>query len=429
MCNSSGVLQGFAILTLDCMSGVPTYLYQSVDSTSTTSTRPGTWFPCCTESSAAGSHPMYTDGSDLSTLAGYVFIRFDSETSVYQQQWVTVGGVITTTRPSGWEQGACGATDSGGGSGDVSLTVTDKDIIVPLMMVPAGTANITWTDMPLAEDAFNGSIRTSLKMDLTNFSHARLVVRKMGTAGAAASKIIAKYSTVNPGSSFTAGDWSNLGASEISCAVNVTNQEVVSSWVALATLAKDDVYLTLTGSGGDGALDPIFGNCYIEFKMPVVTDVTATGGGGGGGGGTVNGLPGSVHLFLPSGTVLDDTKYPDWAVSGLSASARNDTLSIPCNYDGGDWCRLVVSVKNVTGALTADLTVTLKDLTTAVDVATITFPSGTSPTSGELWDDVTIGSGSFVDNTHIQWHIESAEDNNAFGIHAECFYLLTVDAT
>jgi len=41
---------------------------------------------------------------------------------------------------------------------------------------------------------------------------------------------------------------------------------LVTSWIDLAAGAKADVFITLDGSGGDGVLDPAFGNIYAQFK-------------------------------------------------------------------------------------------------------------------------------------------------------------------
>lgn len=153
----------------------------------------------------------------------------------------------------------------------------------------------------------------------------------------------------------------------------------------------------------------------------------SSGGGGGGGGGSSfpDPLPGSIHLYLQSGLVLDDTKYPDWGQPGLANSQRWDALHLPPDYTGADWTRLVITVMNVTSPLTANLIVTLKDLTNTVDIATWTWPSGTAPISNALHADLTISSGSFTDWIKVQWHIENVQDGNAFGLHAEAFYEAT----
>jgi hypothetical protein len=123
---------------------------------------------------------------------------------------------------------------------------------------------VTWTSMPAAETAFNGSSRIIAAADLTGYSACRLVVEMGGTAGATGSKIIAKYSTTYAGT--TVASYSNLGTSEISVAATTANTLVKSSWIALAAGAQADIYLILTGSGGDGSTSPNFGNIFLQCR-------------------------------------------------------------------------------------------------------------------------------------------------------------------
>lgn len=134
-------------------------------------------------------------------------------------------------------------------------------LLVPLQAATA--AAITWTNMPLAATFLFGSHRHILKADLSTYTQCRLVVNKQTVAGAAASKLILRYRTTF---SVTVGDYSDIGTSEVSVAVNVTNTVLSTNWVNLATGAKADVFITVVGSGGDGVLDPTFGSIVAEFK-------------------------------------------------------------------------------------------------------------------------------------------------------------------
>jgi hypothetical protein len=133
------------------------------------------------------------------------------------------------------------------------------------MVIPihSDAAAVTWTNMPLAATFWNGSHRHISKHDLTNFTQARIVVNKQGTAGSTDSKLILKYRT---SFSVTAGDYLDIGTSEISVAVNVQNTVLTSSWINLAAGAKADVFVCVIGSGGNGAIDPIFGSVSAQFK-------------------------------------------------------------------------------------------------------------------------------------------------------------------
>lgn len=128
----------------------------------------------------------------------------------------------------------------------------------------SAAAVMTWTNMPAAETLFLASSgRYITNLDLSQFTQVRLVVNKRATAGAASSKLILKYSTTYTA---TVGSLSNIGTSEVSCAINTTNTVITSSWIDLASGAIDDVYVAVTGSGGDGILDPQFGTINLQFR-------------------------------------------------------------------------------------------------------------------------------------------------------------------
>lgn len=101
------------------------------------------------------------------------------------------------------------------------------------------------------------------RKDLSTYTQVRLVLMKLGTAGAAASVIRAKYITAF---STTVGSWLQLGTSDVVVAINNTNQIRESAWIDLAAGAKADVYLGIAMQGGDAALDPIVGNVALEFR-------------------------------------------------------------------------------------------------------------------------------------------------------------------
>lgn len=101
------------------------------------------------------------------------------------------------------------------------------------------------------------------RRDLTGYSEVRLVVMKLGTAGAAASVIRAKYITAF---NATVGNWVQLGTSDVVVAINSTNQIRETAWIPLATAAKADVFLGIAMQGGDAALDPIVGSVSLQFR-------------------------------------------------------------------------------------------------------------------------------------------------------------------
>lgn len=127
-------------------------------------------------------------------------------------------------------------------------------------------AALAWTNMPTALSFFLSSAtvgKSIQRVDLTGYTQVRLRVNKQGTAGAAASKLILRYYTAW---SEAVANYLDIGTSEVSVAVNVTNSYLDTGWVNLAAGAKADVFLALLGSGGDIALDPAFGAVVAEFK-------------------------------------------------------------------------------------------------------------------------------------------------------------------
>ncbi len=149
---------------------------------------------------------------------------------------------------------------------DEASALAARTVLVAAAAIPftipirAAYSTQAWTDMPAALTEFNAMLQGRTKADLTNATQARMVVKMMGTAGAAAAELRAQYSTDD--STFAYLD----GATGPSCAINVNNTTVVSSWVNLAAGAKADVFLRVVGIGGDGGIDPTFGNISIQVR-------------------------------------------------------------------------------------------------------------------------------------------------------------------
>ena len=145
-------------------------------------------------------------------------------------------------------QGVRGPAGAGGG-----MTVT---------FVADGAA-LALTNMALALGFLAASHRFASKADLTAFTQCRLIVNKQATAGAAASKIILRYRTAFDA---TPANWLDIGATEVSCAINVQNTVLATAWINLVAGSKADVFLCPLMSGGDGALDPTIGHIEAQFK-------------------------------------------------------------------------------------------------------------------------------------------------------------------
>jgi len=163
-------------------------------------------------------------------------------------------------------------------------------------------------------------------------------------------------------------------------------------------------------------------NVFVSTALP--SGWTPMVGTGSGGSATIL-LP--VELHLPSSMVLNDTRYPDHGQPSLVTADRVFHLDVPAPYTTATWRRLNVGVYNVQANLAAALTVTLRNVSAATSVASHTFANGSSPggTNSELTSTDAIASGTFSDRQLFQWHIESAQAINSFGLWAACWYQLS----
>jgi len=165
----------------------------------------------------------------------------------------TMGGVKLPT-PTGkfLKDDGTWATPAGGGGSPMTV----------VNLVADGAA-VTWTNMPAADALFAGSHRHVVKVDLSGFTQVRLIVNKQATAGAANAALRLRYST---SFSTSPASYSAIGSQEAQVAVNVANTVLDSGWVSLVAGAQADVFVAIVGSGGDGVLDPAFGNISVQFK-------------------------------------------------------------------------------------------------------------------------------------------------------------------
>jgi hypothetical protein len=123
----------------------------------------------------------------------------------------------------------------------------------------------TWSNMPNTLQFFDSSSAYVTQIDLTAYNQVRLIVNKQGTAGATGSKLLIRYQATT-GSPFTESSYLAIGTSEVSVAVDTTNNILTTSWIDLASGAKSDVWVALMGIDGDTTADPVFGNIYAEFR-------------------------------------------------------------------------------------------------------------------------------------------------------------------
>lgn len=124
-------------------------------------------------------------------------------------------------------------------------------------------ASVIWTNMPAAATIFLGNTSFIQKVDLTNYTECRLLVNKTAVAGAASSILRLEFSTTY---TQTTTSYTQIGTAAASVTVNVANDYRDSGFQTLVSGAKANVFITIIGSGGDGALDPAFGQIVAEFR-------------------------------------------------------------------------------------------------------------------------------------------------------------------
>lgn len=201
---------------------------------------------------AADPHTGYQLESEKAAANGYASLDGTTRVPVAQLATGTPDGTKFLRDDRTWQ------TPAGGGGGSPFKRV---ELAIPVL------AALAWTNQPAALSFWLSSATVAkgvTKVDLTGFTQVRLLVNKQGTAGAAASKLILRYKA----SPFTqvVADYSDIGTSEVSVATNVQNAFLETAWINLAAGAQADVFLALLGSGGDGVIDPAFGQITAEFK-------------------------------------------------------------------------------------------------------------------------------------------------------------------
>jgi len=127
------------------------------------------------------------------------------------------------------------------------------------------TAAGKWSNQPAAETFIFGSTRGILLFDTTGYKSVRLIVNKQGNAAKTGATLEVKYKS--GAYSTVVGDYSQIGTSPVTVAIDAANTMLNSGWISLATAAKGaSMLIAIIGKGGDGILDPKFGAIDIDFK-------------------------------------------------------------------------------------------------------------------------------------------------------------------
>ena len=135
--------------------------------------------------------------------------------------------------------------------------------VVPtnVLVISPGSSMISWA-APAALTEFNGQVIHRAQHDLTNATQARLLIfRTAGPLVSVTPTVFAEFST-NGGTTWTKLD----NASGPSVTYVYSSAIQVSSWVTLTALAKADVLLRISASGGDGSQVIPFGSVYLQAK-------------------------------------------------------------------------------------------------------------------------------------------------------------------
>lgn len=128
-------------------------------------------------------------------------------------------------------------------------------------------ANGTFTNQPAADTFLFNSHRHVTLVDVTGFQQVRLKVNKQGTAGNTGATLRVGWSSTF---STTVGSYADLGVSPVSVAIDTVNAFLDSGWVDLNpdvfATGDDDIFVCVIGNGGNGTIDPLFGNISISFR-------------------------------------------------------------------------------------------------------------------------------------------------------------------
>ena len=142
-----------------------------------------------------------------------------------------------------------------------ALSGIATQLIVPFNQ--DGSADSSWGSMPLAEAFLFSDHRHVTKVDLTNYTQVRLIVNQQAN-GVGNAVLELQYHT---SLSATASTYSTIGDSTASILLGGSPTIHDSGWIDLLAAARDDVFLAIIGSGGNGVLSPNFGAIQAHFRV------------------------------------------------------------------------------------------------------------------------------------------------------------------
>lgn len=176
--------------------------------------------------------------------AGNVFVHCHPE-----ETWVELG--YPEPGPPG-PQGAIGPVGPQGPAGVSPLSLT------------FACGKETWRNMPAARRFFLDSWLYVTKVDLAHVAQARLVVTRGSVAVVPPNARLSLVYTSVFSTDVTV--YEDIGVGPIEANVSPADTVVATPWVGLADPARDDVYVSVIGYGGDGKDDPVFGSVLAQFR-------------------------------------------------------------------------------------------------------------------------------------------------------------------
>lgn len=136
-------------------------------------------------------------------------------------------------------------------------------LISPLVQwrVMVSNTTATFTNQPAAETEYLNGTQSRTRVDLASVTQARFKLRVATASTVGGAKLYPKYSTDDSAFAELAST-----ATQLDIAIDSTGTKE-TSWVNVATGAKvNSAILSVFGSGGDGAADPVMGNVLVEFR-------------------------------------------------------------------------------------------------------------------------------------------------------------------
>jgi hypothetical protein len=126
-------------------------------------------------------------------------------------------------------------------------------------------------DQPAAETyLFDDDGVHAKQVDLTYYTHVRLIVHKGAVAAEAAATMQLKYGEAVDADPANMTLFNQTSApADYETIVDIDDEDVilVSPWTSFDGIALGEQFVIISATGGDGEIDPVFGNIYAQFAL------------------------------------------------------------------------------------------------------------------------------------------------------------------